>query len=431
MKTGRVTEKDAILHRAQNAAADYSLSTGIEARACWLDDAELCICTLCPFNESDVDHEACRSTHIFSALQAERTGEAYFYFCSGSLLFWSSPVFVEGKLYGALIAGPAIMLDKQELLQEWHRNSPDSDLQQLVSVSNKIPRVTPQKAKSLAEMLRISSSWIHTGARHKLNETKDCQDQQSAISAYIHQLKRTGESEADEITSLVHLETDLYDAIKSGNKHQAQKVLNEILGVMFFSTGNSLEIIKTRITELIVILSRAAIAGGADPKKVFSLNQVFLKETGGFRTLDALSYWLSGVLNSYIQQVFFIDNLKHVKRLEKVMHYIQANYAQKISLDELASYAALSPAYFSSVFKEEIGVSVTSFINQIRVGHAKSLLKNTNLKLIDISSMVGFEEQSYFSRVFKQEVGVSPNKYRSTVKVWGTSSQETPLRDFA
>ena len=72
----------------------------------------------------------------------------------------------------------------------------------------------------------------------------------------------------------------------------------------------------------------------------------------------------------------------------------------------------LSPAYFSRVFKKEMGVTFNSFLNEVRIEKSKSLLRNNDLKMVDIALMVGFESQSYFTKVFKKITGISPLQYR-------------------
>ena len=96
------------------------------------------------------------------------------------------------------------------------------------------------------------------------------------------------------------------------------------------------------------------------------------------------------------------------------MEYVRANYDKKLSLDEIARNAFLSKAYLSSIFKEEIGESLTNYINRVRIEKSKVLLLDKEVSLIDIANLCGFEDQSYFTRVFKKMVGISPKKYRDS-----------------
>jgi len=165
--------------------------------------------------------------------------------------------------------------------------------------------------------------------------------------------------------------------------------------------------------ELIILLSRASIDGGANPDDILTYNYRYLREIEQFTNVDSLAYWLSGVLNRFASQVFNLQEVKHVDRLERTLHYINSHYTEKISLEDAASYAALSPAYFSKIFKEEMNCSFTIYINRIRIDHAKTLLRTTPCTLIEISGLVGFEDQSYFSRVFKRILGIAPDTLRS------------------
>ena len=86
----------------------------------------------------------------------------------------------------------------------------------------------------------------------------------------------------------------------------------------------------------------------------------------------------------------------------------------KISLEEVAAHVFLSPSYFSKIFKEEMKCNFSRYLNMVRIEKGKSLLVDDAIPLVDISNMVGYEDQSYFSKVFKKIVGVSPGKYRES-----------------
>ena len=107
------------------------------------------------------------------------------------------------------------------------------------------------------------------------------------------------------------------------------------------------------------------------------------------------------------------------------MDYVKANYAQKITLDDIARHVFLSRSYLSSIFKEETGDSLFAYINKVRISKSKMLLldsavnlvdvlRQKGIRLTDIAQLVGFEDQSYFTKVFKKATGISPKKYRDT-----------------
>jgi two-component system response regulator YesN len=421
-RQSRTKEYAHVLDRSLTIARHYSTATGIPVKILTEDSFPDDLCSLCSALNSPETPTDCLAQHMYNARQAERFGGSYIYFCHTSLLYWTSPIIYEGVMIGAFTAGPAVIIDKEEIISEWKYRAPDTVDAKLAALLENVQYITPEKSKSLAELLLMCAGWVNESSEHLLIESKKYQDQQAHISNYIHQLK-TGES-PEKATYPIELEEELFSAIAQGKKQPAQRILNEILGNVFFTSGSNMDYISLRVTELIVMLSRAAIEGGADPEETLSMNFTYLQQVNQFRTLESLSYWLATVLNNYITLVFDFQIIKHVDRLERTLHYIHSHFSEKVTLEEAASQAALSPTYFSKVFKEEIGVSLTQYINQIRVNHAKTLLKTTPCSLIEIAGLVGFEDQSYFSRVFKQELGISPGKYRSKSAIWKNNSHE-------
>ena len=94
---------------------------------------------------------------------------------------------------------------------------------------------------------------------------------------------------------------------------------------------------------------------------------------------------------------------------------INDNYCKEITLQEVAAYAGLNPAYLSSLFKKEMEINFSDYITDKRITQAKFLLKNSNATIVDIAGTLGFQGQSYFSNVFKKYTGMTPKQYRYTL----------------
>ena len=77
----------------------------------------------------------------------------------------------------------------------------------------------------------------------------------------------------------------------------------------------------------------------------------------------------------------------------------------------------VSAAYFSTIFKREVGMSFVAYLTKIRLEHALELLRTTEDKTYIIASRVGYMEPNYFSYVFKKQYGISPSKYRAEMSV--------------
>lgn len=97
--------------------------------------------------------------------------------------------------------------------------------------------------------------------------------------------------------------------------------------------------------------------------------------------------------------------------LEKAMRFIQRNYCEMISVDGIAEFAGISRSHLYRVFMKNTGMSPNEYLSAYRINKACGLLRNSGLKINEIASSVGFQDQLYFSRVFKKMKGVSPSGY--------------------
>lgn len=103
---------------------------------------------------------------------------------------------------------------------------------------------------------------------------------------------------------------------------------------------------------------------------------------------------------------------KGYKPIREAKEYVKKNYASKIKLEDVASVVSLSPAYFSSVFSKEEGMTFIDWVNEYRIGMAKEILRKGDYTVAETCIMVGISNQRYFSKLFKSKVGVKPMEYR-------------------
>jgi YesN/AraC family two-component response regulator len=142
------------------------------------------------------------------------------------------------------------------------------------------------------------------------------------------------------------------------------------------------------------------------------------------RSIDDIAHWLSKIMVRFTDLVFTLKDVKHADVMQKALKYINARYAEEITLDEVAGSVFLSPTYFSKLFSEEMGCRFTAYLNKVRIEKSKLLLKGTDIPLVDVAGLVGYEDQSYFTKVFKRVTGLSPGKYRESGGRASAASQE-------
>jgi two-component system response regulator YesN len=357
----------------------------------------------------------CANAHLYGGYQAERFGGKYIFFCPVGLVHWASPVIADGYMVGAVLGGPVLMTEPDDLLLDEIIEKGEIDSSKAGEIErliNEIPVVDPEVVNSLSELLFIVSLHISGVSASYYQESRELLEQQSRISDYILHIKTMGGELSETESYPIEKERELLSLISLGDKAGAQKVLNEILGRLFFVSGGDFRIIKARILELIVLLSRAALEGGADVEQIFGLNYKYLSQIHDFETVDDLTYWLSGVLNRFTDCVFNLADVKHIDVIYKAIDYIKRNYMKKITLEDVANHVQLSTSYFCSIFKAEMKCSFNTYLNKIRIEMSKKLLEDHTIPLVDVAYLVGYEDQSYFSKVFKSRTGISPGKFR-------------------
>lgn len=98
--------------------------------------------------------------------------------------------------------------------------------------------------------------------------------------------------------------------------------------------------------------------------------------------------------------------------------YIEAHYAEEISLGSVAETLNLSPGYLGSIFKSAYGLSFRAYLRTVRISKAKELMQDQRLNLGEISQAVGYDNLNYFSQAFLEETGVRPSEYRGGGRRW-------------
>lgn len=99
--------------------------------------------------------------------------------------------------------------------------------------------------------------------------------------------------------------------------------------------------------------------------------------------------------------------------VEAASAYIEANFHQRITLDEIAAHALASPTHLCHIFRREKGVTLTEYIAQFRMEYASSLLQHTRMNIKQIAQAVGYGNQAYFCQVFSKHFECPPSEFRT------------------
>ena len=130
-----------------------------------------------------------------------------------------------------------------------------------------------------------------------------------------------------------------------------------------------------------------------------------------------LFVWLSRSLRVQWEAMLASKGNKLQEIMESAKTFIDENYSRDISLSEVAGYVYLSVSHFSRAFKKVYNTSPIQYLLFVRIEKAKELLIETNDKINDIATKVGFGTQQRFNDIFKKHVGVSPSNFRHNTHI--------------
>lgn len=353
----------------------------------------------------------CTQSHIYGMNEAERFGGKYIYFCPMGLTCFTSPIVGTDSTDAKITVGPFLMIDRQDYLHGdlLPRMQGPYDLEEVTAEVERVSVIPASRVEGMSSLMFMAVGFMNNvwAANHML-ELQESYSIQKQVSSYLSAMK--GETQAPPYP--FRLEGELLDSVSHLDREKANRCLNELLGHIFFSMGGDFQLAKSRTYELLVLISRAAVTGGADGETMLAMTHDYLQIIPRISSMEELCGWLAKAMNRFMDNLFEFTDVKHANVIHRATQYIRAHYAEKITLDSVARTVYLSPAYFSRIFRQETGKTFNAYLNGVRIEQSKKLLTDKSVRLIDISLMAGFDNQSYFTKVFKKNTGMSPLQYR-------------------
>ncbi len=103
----------------------------------------------------------------------------------------------------------------------------------------------------------------------------------------------------------------------------------------------------------------------------------------------------------------------HNETLARIVAEINVHFTREMSFQELCNRYRINPSYLSQLFKKELDVTFTGYLNRLRIGYAKELLESTAILVSEISDKAGYENYLTFTKLFKRATGMTPKQYRA------------------
>ena len=210
-------------------------------------------------------------------------------------------------------------------------------------------------------------------------------------------------------------ERHFYELIKNGESEK----LKELLSVhsldgefIVLAKSDPLRSWKNLVICFITISSRAAMEGGLATETTYAISEVYIQELEELATIAEVEDHANKVFIDLARRVKEIKRYHYSKLVSSCLNFISDNLDQTISLSRIAEELKINGSYLSHTFKREVGISLTEYIMQEKIREAKRMLLFTQFSLLDISTALGFYDQSHFAKAFKKSTGFPPKQFR-------------------
>ncbi|XID91459.1 response regulator [Paenibacillaceae bacterium WGS1546] len=120
-------------------------------------------------------------------------------------------------------------------------------------------------------------------------------------------------------------------------------------------------------------------------------------------------------LNQFYDE--FKCSYRNTQDLNEAIRFIHENYHKPLDLAMVSNHVSLNYAYFSNLFKKNIGKGFAEYLRDVRLDKARRLLAETDYKIVEVTAMVGYESYKSFTRAFRDAMGMQPTEYRQLMRL--------------
>ena len=323
----------------------------------------------------------CQALRRRIVAESLRWGEPFMDLCSCGRMLWGIPVMLNQQVRGGLVASARAGGGKH---------------------------MTHLREAADALLAMAVESNLTNAALLATNRARADRERQKAEA--IHDAKT---ADYDHIRAVyLQEEPALIAAIREGERGAARAIINRVLVGIYFLGRRRLDLLKSLVLELVVMMSRAAVETGADPAEMLGGHYRGLAELGAIRDDETLTRWLAGMLERIMDAIHDQRRSPGTILLGRALRHMREHATESLNRDQIARVAGLSPSRFSHLMREQLNTSFTELLAQYRVDRAAELLARTTDSIADVALACGFPDQSYFTKVFKKRMGKTPFAYR-------------------
>jgi two-component system response regulator YesN len=217
---------------------------------------------------------------------------------------------------------------------------------------------------------------------------------------------------ADKVKYPIELENNLMDAIKYTDREKAKYILTGILNKILSNEICTILQFRTICMEIAAVSLRLLYSLGIKTDELSPEIHEIMRSLAYSTRFDIIKKQIVTIVDEEISLLEKKNDRAYSKIINQILQFISQKIAMDLSVNSLARLVRITPGYLSTLFKREVGMSPVKYITNARIEKAKQLLLNPELKIHEISLMVGYQDAKYFSHIFKDKTGLLPCDYR-------------------
>ena len=353
----------------------------------------------------------CLQEKIRSINIAIETGQPYVCICHAGIVLICIPIMENDIPLGGLFLGKCLWEKPNDMMLadiSTRLKSVVANKKPVLAAVENLNLFSPREIFEISNYLFILFYEMSNLDPQAIKWSNEKSQQQSQIGEFIHEHKKKPASPHYPYS----YEQQLMSKVKVGDRVGTRDVLNCMLATIMLENPGQLNVLKAKLFELISILSRSAVEGGADVNVLLSKNLGYLQKLMTIENQQDLCAWTGKAIDEFTEMVYTYQDSRKTTQVKPAVDYIEKNSQKQIALSDVASTVHLSVSRLAHVFKEQMGITVIDYLTKVRIEKAKQMLLFTDKNCTEICFAVGYNNQSYFTRTFKESTSMTPKQFR-------------------
>ncbi|MGG4141985.1 response regulator [Paenibacillus algorifonticola] len=209
------------------------------------------------------------------------------------------------------------------------------------------------------------------------------------------------------LLSLTSMKQRLRARFNELDREGMQELFGELAREIDSSGAGKPQLLERIIQELLLMLKELLLANSLEANALDGA-----RDGAELASSANAAAFLTARYEEALEQLIQQRKFKKRLNLDEVRQYMEARFAEPISLEQVARAFFVSKEYLSKTFKQEYGCNMTDYILQLRMDKAREWLLDEKLPIKTVAEMAGYEDVTYFYRVFKKHFGIAPGEMR-------------------